>query len=130
MKKAIVVRWSVDEELRTISPTISVTNAPMKEEDNLDFFYKSIGCRMIDVVRFDGFDAFCDDEGLLVSGNAVIEYSHADFAVPIAGNLVFSNGVDSIGRTVWFEENNPDDSVTMDIILEMIDWAIVRGVTK
>lgn len=129
MKKALILRWLVNEETKTIIASISLTDAPDAEKDNLKFFYDKIECQMIDVVRFDGFDAFCDDEGLLTSGNAVIEYSHGDFKVPIAGNLVFTNGVDNMGRTLWFDDRNPDDMVTMSIIHMMIEEAEVKGVS-
>lgn len=129
MKKAIVVKYIVDIEDKTIVAKINVVNAP-KREDNLKFFYSEIGCDMIDAVFFKGFDVFCDDEGLLKSGNAVIEYSQGENRVPLAGNLVFTNGIDKSGNTLWFEESNPDDIVTMEIIIKMIEAGVVRGVTQ
>ena len=95
--------------------------------DNLEFLYEQIGCRMIDVVAFDGFDVFCNDEGLLESGNVVAEYIvDGEPIATLAGNLVVTKGVDSEGATVWFED---EDYKTMLPIIRKLESFHLRGVT-
>jgi len=126
--KAIVVKYEIDNDVMRVKRNIKVIDAPEKETDNLDFFYKNIGCRMIDAVYFDGFDIFVDDEGLLTSGNVVSEYDYKGQTAPLAGNLVFTKGADNLGKTVWFDEIE-DIKLIMSII-EMVERAELRGVTR
>lgn len=126
--KAITVKWKINHDNKTIEQDIKIIDAPSKEEDDLDFFYREIGCRTIDVVQFNGLDIFVDDEGLLVSGNVVIEYyDNGEPIVILAGNLVITNGIDTIGRTVWFSD---DDHKTMMNIVKRLESFVVKGITK
>lgn len=127
MNKAIILKWNVDNTTMRVSQDIKITNAPEKEADNLDFFYKHIECTAIDVVMMNGCDIFVNDNGLLESDNVVAEYRQDDgVEVPLAGNLVITKGIDSIGRTVWFDE---DDYRPMMKIIMMLERAKLKGVT-
>lgn len=117
--KAIKVSYKAEYMTRSVE----VVDAPIK--DNLDFFYKNIGCDMIDCVYFDGFDVWVDDEGLLKSDNLVFEYTHKGFSVPLAGNLVITKGVDSQGATLFFE-----DDEDLSEIFEMLNTMEFKGTTK
>lgn len=51
-----------------------------------------IGCRIVTVVSFaHNIDAWCDDEGLLATGNFVNEYTikEPEAKISLAGNIVF-----------------------------------------
>ncbi|RKJ50410.1 hypothetical protein D7X33_32650 [Butyricicoccus sp. 1XD8-22] len=68
-----------------------VINAPEKEQD-LDFYYKNLGCEMIDIVNYSREIAIVvDDEGLLKSNNPVFEVIDANGnKLHLAGNLLFA----------------------------------------
>jgi len=103
MKVAIVLTikaLKLGEDKLALNRDIVVIEAPTDEKENLDFFYKHIDCNIMDGVYFDGFDVFCDDEGLFRTDNVVCEYNGAE----LAGNLVITAGCDSIGKTLWFDD--------------------------
>ena len=128
MKKAIKVSYEIDEENFRIKPKIEVIDAPEKEVDNLDFFYKNVDCHMLDAVYFEGFDLWVDDEGLITSGKVVCEYTFDTHTVPLAGDIVASKSADNLGRTVWFDEN--EDLDLMMSIIAMFEKAELKGVTN
>ena len=128
MKKAILVKITKDDVAMTINHYSELIDAPIDEKDNLDFLYKNIGCQMIDVVYFDKFEIFVDDEGLLKSGNCVYEYSSGGFTVALAGSLIIAKGVDDEGRTLWFDEK--EDIEALEETVNMLKSAEWKGMTK
>ena len=77
--------------------------APKNPHDYLDFFYKKLDVRMIDIVAFEIggtlIELTCDDEGLFVSGSPVYHYAEG---VNIAGNVMITKGVGYDGKTLFF----------------------------
>ena len=120
MKKAIIGTWIVDHVNKRATQDIKIVDAPTK--NNLQFFYDQIGCKMIDVVSFEHFDAYVNDEGLLESGNIVAEYN----GIPLAGNLVITKGIDTQGNTVWFDEHDHKEMMAVTMVLER---ALLKGIT-
>ena len=130
MNKAILLEWTIDEDTKSVSKRIRGLTPPKLEKNNLNFFYNEIGCEMIDVVRFDGFDIFVDDEGLLKKGNVVAEITWGEFKVPLAGNLLITKGADDNGKTLWFDNDELVDLTLMEKIVDMLDGCEFKGVTN
>ena len=106
--RAVKIEWLKLGGMVVI-PKVEVIEAPTKESEELDFFYKQIDCHMIDVVRLDGADLWVDDEGLLKSENIVGEYTTSDGKkLQLAGNIIASRGADNMGKTLWFEDDDVD----------------------
>lgn len=124
--KAVRVKYELDGF--KVKRDIKVIDAPT--DGNIQFYYDNIECTHFDVARFDGFDVYVDDNGLITSGNVVCEYTQGEFKVPLAGNLVFTKGVDAEGETTFFDN---EDIADVDMIIEIIDMvesAELMGVTR
>lgn len=99
-------------------------------EDNfLDFLYEQIGCERVQLVYVDGFDIWCDEEGLYNSGSPVYKYGNK-LPIPIAGNIVFTKGCDSEGNTTFFDSENQDDNDTLLKIMSMVSEARFVGTVR
>ena len=63
------------------------------DEDELEVFYKLIGCRCIDIVPLKighkYYDVICDDEGLF-KDDAIISAVDTQFRKMLVGNLIIS----------------------------------------
>ena len=71
-------------------------------KDFLTFAYEKIGCDLVDVVYIDNnVTMWVDDEGLLKSDNAVLEYTNN---ITLAGNIVFTGGADSVGNNLYLDD--------------------------
>lgn len=104
MKKIVVVKY-IDNMLR-----VTVVDAP--KEDLLKFMYEEIGCNTVQVVYFDGFDGWVNEEGLFESGLPVYGYGIPNHPrVQLAGNIIFTKGVDEEGNTTFFDEDEDQDTI-------------------
>lgn len=104
MKKVVVVKY-VDNLLR-----VTVVDAP--KEDLLTFMYEQIGCNLVQVVYFDGYDAWVNEEGLYESGLPVYGYAVENQPrVQLAGNIIFTKGCDEEGNTTFFDEDEDQDTI-------------------
>lgn len=96
------------EGIVKLTQEIITKEVDFAEEDNkmLDFFYENIGCDCIDVVAFGYYDnpshysVTVDDEGLLKSGNVVIQYTLPIDNEPIVKELA---GTILIGKVAEIE---------------------------
>lgn len=84
----------------TISEEFIDTNKGIKD------YYNFLECSCFDVVYVaNGIDAYVDDEGLMVA-NPRINYVMTERGmIPLAGNIVFTGGVDKNGNTLPFEKD-------------------------
>ena len=112
---------------KTVTKKVSTIDAPEKEGDNLDFYYNHLNCHTIDVVYTDEGDFFVDDNGLLTSDNPVFDYGNG---VVIAGNILVTKGVDSEGRTLFFDPSVDADFDKMMAIIDKLEKAELKGVTR
>ena len=86
-----------------------------EEDFGLEDMYNHVGCDHLDIVRLpERIDIWVDDEGLLKSGNIVMQYQLKDIGEPLhlAGNALFLSYDDegnTIGLTndqiMWIAEN-------------------------
>ena len=118
MQKAIVMTTRVD--LNRVHRNVEVVDAP--NGDNLEFFYKHIGCHIVDVAYSPCGDMFVDDEGLLKSDIPVFTYQEG---LDLAGNIVVTAGVDDGGKTLWF-----DDVDKINEVIDYLEQGDLRGVTR
>ncbi len=112
---------------KTVTKKVSVIDAPEKESDNLDFYYNHLNCHTIDVVYTDEGDYFVDDNGLFAQNNPVFDYGNG---VVIAGSILATNGVDSKGRTLFFDPSIDADFDKMMVIIDKLEKAELKGVTN
>src|SRR5699024_10851863 len=94
----------INKEEQRIKTDIVPYDLKMKK---LEFFYKNIQCEYIDVVDVGNeyeLSIVCDDEGLLKSGNVVMDVYHESLKEPfsLAGALL-------IGKNI-----NTDDGVEIE----------------
>jgi hypothetical protein len=82
---------------------------------NYKDYYKYLECDTFDAVTnaVGDISAFIDDEGLLKSGNLVVDISPFAFPQPYAGNIVLVGGVDDEGETLPLP-----DYVTIEMVHE------------
>lgn len=121
MKKVLVVQY----EGRTLR--LKVVEVP-KDKTFFEFLYETIGCERVEIVYFDGYDAWVDEEGLYNSGSPVFKYGNP--AVPLAGNLVFTKGIDDKGNTTFFDSDDDLDNQTLLKIIGMVSEARYVGEVK
>jgi len=91
-------------------------------QTQLERIYELLGCRTIDVVRTPKGDIWIDDEGLFANDNPIISYKLDTKMNPLqlAGTLLFSNGSNDDGDTVWFDKNKVSDIIKMKDIKESL----------
>lgn len=91
----------------------------VEEKVGLQTMYDNIGCDTVDVVRLpNNIDVWVDDEGLLKSGNVVMDYlvkenkESEEFSLQLAGNallLSYDNEGNSLGlsdeQIKWIQNN-------------------------
>ena len=69
--------------------------------DDLEFYYKHIECRCIDIVRVKDYLLIVDDEGLLVDDPQVNTVPSVLYGYPICGNaLIVKEGYNEDGEPV------------------------------
>lgn len=111
MKKGLFVLIEIDKEFKAKTKVLSVDDSDT--EVKMNFFYNSLGCRLIDIVAYnEEIDLIVDDEGLLVSKNPLLEIANSFHKEPLmlAGNVLIGKKVFVAGEgyeTVGFE--NPDE---------------------
>ena len=128
MKRAVVFKTWVDKEAKRVKRSVEVVMAPVKESEQLDFFYEKIECKMIDAVWAEEVQLIVDDEGLFKSKNPVFEYTFANGQkVQLAGNIVAYKEVDSKGATVWFDA---DDVEGINTAIDIFEGGELLGVAK
>lgn len=97
------LKIGINQDSKKIEPEIVEYN---HTEDKLDFFYNRLSCQCIDVVDVgEEICLVCDDEGLLNTGNPVMEIHHDDFVenIKLAGhilmgkNAVTKEGIEIVG---------------------------------
>ncbi len=127
--KAIKLTTAIDHDIKRVIKKVTIIEAPKNESENLDFFYKEIGCNMIDAVSFDAGQFIVDDEGLITPNHPVFEYNLGNdyYKVPLAGNIVAYKEVDNLGRTVWFEDDDVDGIMA---VIDIMENAELKGVTR
>jgi len=83
---------------------INVNDYTIKEVwiKNYKDYYKYLECDTFDAVSnaVGDLSAFVDDDGLIKSGNPVVDISKFAFPQPYAGNIVLTGGVDVEGNTL------------------------------
>lgn len=126
--KAIYIENKVDEFDKVVTQNVKFVDAPKDSKDNLEFFYKHIDTNMIDVVFAEGFDIWVDDEGLLKSGNAVIEFELDGRKVPLAGNFIITKNPDAEGNTQFFDEDADAEVITK--VVGVLERCTLKGVTR
>ena len=73
---------------------------------NYKDYYKLLDCSCFDVVRLsENISIYIDDEGLLVDDVQMSMVMGLGHAWQLAGNLVFTGGVDSKGNTLGLPED-------------------------
>jgi len=121
MKKIVVAKY-VDGLL-----SVQVKDAPVREQ-LLEYLYEQIGCKTVQVVYFDGYDAWVNEEGLYQSGLPVYGYAVENHPrIQLAGNIVFTKGVDREGNTLYFDDDNQSDNDTILKIMGMVSYARYVG---
>jgi hypothetical protein len=122
MKKAVKVSYEV-RTMGMVSRKVEVIDAPTKEESVINWLYKQIGCKYVDVAYLpDNILAWVDDEGYYASNNVVADYAGA----VLAGTVIFSKsetGYD--GETTWL-----DSVEIIDKAIDMAENAKLVGVTN
>ncbi len=111
----VVAKYNENLELR-----VEVVDAP--DGSMLDFFYENIDCTIVELVGFDDFDCWINEEGLYKNGNPVFEY---DGVAQLAGNLVFTKTHDSEGETVVFDKEKDADLILK--IMKFVSGAKLLG---
>lgn len=83
---------------------INVNDYTIKEVwiKNYKDYYKYLECDTFDAVTnaVGDISAFVDDNGMLNSGNPIVDISRFAFPQPYAGNIVLTGGVDDEGETL------------------------------
>lgn len=100
--------------LITPEKTIVATKTFSYEEMPLEKMYELLGCSTVDVVSLDhNIDMWVDDEGLLKSGNMVMDYTISnDAPIKLSGNVLLLASNDE-GETIglsdeqlsWIQKN-------------------------
>lgn len=103
--------------LVSVTDKIKLSVVDMGEEFGLEEMYDKVKCSMLDIVRLpENIDIWVDDEGLMKSGNIVLEYSintgEGVHQLQLAGNALFMS-YDSQGETIglngrqisWIDKN-------------------------
>ena len=117
----VLVTPSINKDERSISLEIEYIDMS-KSKDQLEHIYKLLECRTIDIVSTTKGDIYIDDEGLFVENNPAISFTVDNKSLPLrlAGTLLFSNGADSEGETLWFDENKVEDLTKIKDIEEAL----------
>jgi len=93
MNHIVTVKYEKGQE-----PKIELIEVPDKKK-LLEQMYENIGCTTVELVSLPLYDCWVNEEGLFNSGSPVYHYGNAT----LAGNLVFTKGVDSQGETLLFD---------------------------
>ncbi len=123
----VLVTPSINKDERSISLEIEYIDMS-KSKDQLEHIYKLLECRNIDIVRTTKGDIYIDDEGLYVEYNPVISFTIDNKSLPLrlAGTLLFSNGVDDEGETIWFDKSKVADLTKIKDIEESLkDYSLL-----
>lgn len=111
MNKLVLVKYD-ENKLR-----ITVEDAP-ESDKLLEYMYENIGCKTVELVYFEGFDGWVNEEGLYDSGSPVYGYGLKNMPkAQLAGNIIFTKGSDRDGNTTFFDDESQDDN---DIILKIM----------
>ena len=112
-----------------LSITLKIEHIDMSSpKDQLESIYNLLGCRNIDIVRTTKGDIYIDDEGLYVEYNPVISFTIDNKSLPLrlAGTLLFSNGVDDEGETIWYDKSKVADLTKIKDIEESLkDYSLL-----
>ncbi|MCF6244338.1 MAG: DUF3846 domain-containing protein [Sulfurovum sp.] len=119
----ILVTYTKDKN----TPLVEIINTQGKahNQTELDYMYELLECRTVDCVRLKDCDVWIDDEGIMVQDNPVMELLIENAPSPhnkliLAGNLLFSKGVDDEGETTWFSLEDKEDRKKIEHIKYMI----------
>lgn len=93
-----------------------------QSKDQLAHIYKLLECRNIYIVSTSKSDIYVDDEGLFVENNPAISFTLDNKSLPLrlAGTLLFSNGIDDEGETLWFNKTKVADLTKIKDIEESL----------
>jgi hypothetical protein len=120
----ILITPTTNKDKETI--TLNIKHIDMTEledgQTELERIYTLLECRTIDIVSTDKGDIYIDDEGLYASNNPVISFALDNKSLPLhlAGILLFSNGADDKGNTLWFDETKVSDLTKIKDIEESL----------
>ena len=113
--------------------TIEITYIDMSKlkdgQSQLERIYELISCSNIDIVRSKLGDIWIDDEGLYVEANPVISFNEDNKSLPLrlAGNLLFSKGLNDEGETIWFNLDKVTDLAKVKDIEEAFKYYSLLG---
>ena len=93
-------------------------------EKGLTWIYKTLDIQTFDITVIGSWEAYVDDEGLLKSGNLVLEYPNGS---KLAGDLLVYKGVDEEGGAIYFGDKNDD---SLRAAKEYFGRAVAMGVTR
>ena len=129
MKTAILVKMDINEDLKTVSVNVEYVDisATKEKQTQLQKIYELLDCQTIDIIGTGKVDIYIDDEGLLVEDNPVLGLTLYGKEMTIAGNFLFSNGVDGDGETIWFNKDRVQDQIRMNKIQSSISRAKLLG---
>jgi len=120
----LLVTPTINADKKSI--TLNIKHIDMSQlkdaQTQLERIYALLECRTIDIVCTPKGDIYIDDEGLLVEYNPVISFSLDENSqnFNLAGILLFSNGTDAEGNTIWFDKNKIIDLATIKDIEESL----------
>ncbi len=91
---------------------------------NIDEIYRAIDASLFDIVRFDGYDVFVDDEGLYDSNKTANMFWHAECPSPLAGKgLVLS--CNDEGETIACPDWLSADDLRRKVTFTNLDFAVM-----
>lgn len=127
----VLVTPSINKDERSISLEIEYIDMS-KSKDQLEHIYKLLECRTIDIVSTTKGDIYIDDEGLFVENNPIISFTLDSQSLPLqlAGTLLFSNGSNGKGDTLWFDKNKVADLTKIKDIEEALKNMSLFGFVK
>ncbi len=131
MKTAILVKIDINEDSKTVLVNTEFVDvsATKEKQTELQKIYELLDCQTIDIIGTGKVDIYIDDEGLLFEDNPVLKFPLYGKEITIAGNFLFSNGIDDEGETVWFNEDRVQDQIRMNKIQSSISRAKLLGFT-